>query len=226
MKLKRLIMTAVLAAVTCTSMWATFVIVDGTNVRLRVGPSTQASIYLNDRGKPMYPSKGERMEYLGTEGNFYKVRYAKTELYISRDYTHLSDETPAPPQKVKADVEKKVLGTHLLSLQWISWEYFGKVKITKAGDNQYRCVGEQKSKEHPGDFLKLDGYISIIDGLHLQLIGTITTKIYHLNNGEEYVRNGKFDFKSTQGRQYWRMQQMDGPDGVTDYVDIYMKHSK
>lgn len=120
-------------------------------------------------------------------------------------------------------LEQKVVGNHMLSLQWISWDYFGTAKITKEADGRLKCVGEQLSKEYPGDYLKLDGYITIVSALHLQFTGTIKTKVYHLNNGEEYVREGTFDFKSTQGRKYWREQEMKGPDGVTDYVDIYFK---
>ncbi|MBR0046750.1 MAG: hypothetical protein IJP75_07725 [Bacteroidaceae bacterium] len=120
-------------------------------------------------------------------------------------------------------LERQVVGNHMLSLQWISWDYFGTAKITKEADGRLKCVGEQLSKEYPGDYLKLDGYITIVDALHLQFTGTIKTKVYHLNNGEEYVREGTFDFKSTQGRKYWREQEMKGPDGVTDYVDIYFK---
>ena len=120
-------------------------------------------------------------------------------------------------------LEQKVVGNHMLSLQWISWDYFGNAKITKEADGRLKCVGEQLSKEHPGDYLKLDGYITIVSALHLQFTGTIKTKVYHLNGGEEYVREGTFDFKSTQGRKYWREQEMKGPDGVTDYVDIYFK---
>lgn len=121
-----------------------------------------------------------------------------------------------------SSLERKIVGKHPLSLQWISWDYFGTVEISKVDANNYRCVGQQLSKEHPGDYLKLDGYISIVSELHLKFTGTIKTKIYHLNNGQEYVRQGTFDFKSTAGRKYWREQEMKGPDAC-DYVDIYMK---
>ena len=120
-------------------------------------------------------------------------------------------------------LERQVVGKHMLSLQWISWDYFGTAEITKEADGRLKCVGSQLSKEYPGDYLKLDGYITIVSALHLQFTGTIKTKVYHLNGGEEYVREGTFDFKSTQGRKYWREQEMKGPDGVTNYVDIYFK---
>lgn len=130
-------------------------------------------------------------------------------------------ETASLDEKLTAE-ERKVVGKHLLSLQWISWDYFGSCEISKVGQNRYRCVGRQDSKEN-SDYLKLDGYISIVNEKHLKFTGAIRTKVEFLNNGEEYVREGTFDFKATDGRQYWREQEMAGPDGVTDYVDIYFK---
>ena len=119
-------------------------------------------------------------------------------------------------------LERKVVGKHLLSIQWISWDYFGTCEITKSSKGTFRCVGSQYSKEN-SDYLKLDGYISIISADHLKFTGVIKTKIHHHNNGNEYVRQGTFDFVSTAGRKYWREQEMAGPDGVTDYIDIYFQ---
>ena len=64
-------------------------------------------------------------------------------------------------------------------------------------------------------------YITIVSETHLKFTGAIRTKVYHLNNGNEYVREGSFDFVATDGRKYWREQEMNGPEGVTDYIDIY-----
>lgn len=121
-----------------------------------------------------------------------------------------------------SQIEKKVIGKHMLSLQWISWEKFGTAEINLDDSGRLRCIGAQYSDEND-DYLKLDGYIEIVSAKHLRFTGTIKTKVYHLNNGEEYVREGTFDFKATKGRKYWREQEMKGPDGVTDYIDIYFK---
>ena len=119
--------------------------------------------------------------------------------------------------------EQKLLGHHLLSLQWISWEYFGGCDITKDEDGTLRCVGEQLSREND-DYLRLNGTISIVDATHFVFTGTIAMKIYHINGGEECLREGTFDFKATGKRRYWRLQQMTNPcDECTDYVDIYFK---
>lgn len=68
---------------------ASVVIVDASHVRLRVGPGLNYGIITDGRGKPIYPPKGARLTYLGTNGGFYYVRYNGYTCYISRDYTHL-----------------------------------------------------------------------------------------------------------------------------------------
>lgn len=228
MKLKRTLASLVLAAASCAMAWSTNVIVDGTHVRLRMAPSTEGKIVEDAPNKPHYVNKGDVLPYLGTSGNFYKVKFDGKVVYVSRDYSHLSDAaTPAPAAKKATGaltaMDKKLVGKHPLSLQWISWDYFGSVNITKESDNYYHCVGQQLDRDHAGDYVKIDGYISAVDDKNLIFNGTIAIKIYHINGGQEYVRDGEFNFKSTQGRKYWRMQEMEGPDGETDYVDIYMK---
>ena len=52
------------------------------------------------------------------------------------------------------------------------------------------------------------------------------SRVSFLNNGKEYCRKGTFDFKATSGRKYWREQKMNGPEGCTDYVDIYFEKWK
>lgn len=124
-------------------------------------------------------------------------------------------------------LERKVVGKHMLSLQWISWKYFGTATITKEADGTLRCTGEQLSRgddSHLGDYLKLDGTVRIVSEKELEFTGSIRTKIWHIAGGEEVERAGTFTFLSTEGRKYWRLQDMKNPiDGCTDYVDIYFK---
>lgn len=221
MKFLRIILSIAVVVATAATAWATSVVVDGTHVRLRLGPSTNHSILTNGNGNPIYPAKGATLTYIATEGDFYKVKYKGYTCYISRDFSHLSDDVATVKATTKMD--KKLVGKHLLSLQWISWDYYGSVNITKVGPNRYRCVGQQLDRDNVGDYLKIDGYLSAIDELNLVFTGEIRTKINYINGGNEYLRSGTFTFKSTQGRRYWRMQEMLGADGVTDYVDIYMK---
>jgi lysozyme len=115
-----------------------------------------------------------------------------------------------------------LVGRHNFSLQWISWEYFGSAYISKKGGNDlYEIQGEQKSKEND-DYIKISGDIKVINSKHLKFNGIITTKVNHLNDGSECIRNGSFDFKVSGERKYWRLQQMGNFCAkVTDYIDIF-----
>lgn len=63
----------------------------GENVRLRLGPSTSASVY-SFESIPIYPEKGEVLPLLGEAGDWYKVRFNSKELYISKRFAKLSQE--------------------------------------------------------------------------------------------------------------------------------------
>jgi len=124
----------------------------------------------------------------------------------------------------KKEIAKlKILGNHQLTLQWISWDYTGVVKIEKI-NNLIECSGQQLSKEHLGDFLKINGFVDIINENEFILNGTIITKIHHINNGNECLRKGNFHFRAIGERKYWRMKEQLNPcEPVTDYIDIYFK---
>ncbi len=115
-----------------------------------------------------------------------------------------------------------LLGKHKLSLQWISWDYFGAATVTDNG-GIFRLKGEQKSRED-SDYLKIDGTVTRIDAKEFTFNGEITMQISHINNGEPCTRTGEMTFRITGKRKYWRLQEMKSPcDVTTDYVDIYFK---
>ena len=121
-----------------------------------------------------------------------------------------------------AAAAKMLLGRHMLSLQWISWDHFGSAVVTKR-DGVYSIKGEQKGRGNT-DFLSVDGVIKSIDEKEFVFDGTIVTQVSHINGGEPCTREGEFIFKITGKRKYWRLQQMDNPcDPVTDYVDVYFR---
>ncbi len=121
-----------------------------------------------------------------------------------------------------AAAAKMVLGRHKLSLQWISWDYFGAANVTNSR-GVYRIKGEQKGRGN-SDFVRVDGVIKSIDAKEFVFDGTIITQISHINGGEACTREGEFIFKITGKRKYWRLMQMDNPcDPVTDYVDVYFR---
>ena len=117
-----------------------------------------------------------------------------------------------------------LLGRHMLSLQWVSWDYFGTATVTDR-DGVYTIRGEQKGRgENASDFVTISGTITSIDAREFAFTGKITTRVSHINGGQPCVREGEFTFKVTGKRRYWRLQQMDNPcDPVTDYVDIYFR---
>lgn len=66
-----------------------YVVIDATELRLRLGPSTSAGILRWEDGSERYPNKGERYLFLGESGDFYKIDYKGRELWVSKKYTYL-----------------------------------------------------------------------------------------------------------------------------------------
>lgn len=66
-----------------------YVVIDGTELRLRLGPSTSANTFKWKDGTNRHPNKGERYRYLGESGDFYKIDYKGYELWVSKHYTYL-----------------------------------------------------------------------------------------------------------------------------------------
>ena len=88
--------------------------------------------------------------------------------------------------------EKKLLGKHMFSLQWISWEQFGSAVVTRGKQG----LEIEARQELNGDFITLKGTIEIIDEKAFNFTGEVV--------------------------KYWRMQQMENPcDPVTDYIDVF-----
>src|SRR5688572_3807642 len=76
---------------------------------------------------------------------------------------------------------QKLLGRHMLSLQWISWDHFGTATITSS-KGIYSVKGEQKGRgESKSDFLMIDGTISEINAKDFKFNGTVMMQISHIN---------------------------------------------
>lgn len=117
-----------------------------------------------------------------------------------------------------------LLGRHKLSLQWVSWNYFGLATVTKSRGS-YRIKGEQRGRgSDAGNYVTIEGKITSIGKDAFGFDGKIVTRVSHINGGKPCVREGQYTFQITGKRRYWRLQQMDNPcDPVTDYVDIYFR---
>jgi hypothetical protein len=135
-------------------------------------------------------------------------------------FSALAQEEKTVINDVKA--KNMLLGRHMISLQWISWDHFGAANVTSKNGVLY-LKGAQKAKKGT-DFLEISGVIVSVDASEFKFKGTITTQISHIANGEPCERTGEMTFRITGKRRYWRLQEMDNPcDGVVDYVDIYFR---
>lgn len=121
-----------------------------------------------------------------------------------------------------AKMKTKLLGKHMFSLQWISWDYFGSATVTEK-KGVLSLNGMQKSREND-DYVKIDGEIKKIDSKSFVFEGTVETKISHINGGNLCIRDGEMTFAITKNRKYWRLQDINNPcDDVADYIDIYFR---
>lgn len=129
-----------------------------------------------------------------------------------------------PQKTVINDVKAKgmLLGAHRFSLQWISWDYFGKAVVSAKNGVLY-IKGEQKQRGG-SDYVKIDGVITEVSAKAFKFVGKVDMRVSHNAEGKPCPREGELTFKITGSRKYWRMQEMDNPcDSVTDYVDIFFK---
>ena len=66
-----------------------FVVIDGSQLRLRLGPSTSSDTFKWPDGTNRHPNVGDKFRYLGESGDFYKIDFNGNELWVSKQYTHL-----------------------------------------------------------------------------------------------------------------------------------------
>jgi hypothetical protein len=121
-----------------------------------------------------------------------------------------------------AAAARMLAGKHKLSLQWISWDYFGSADV-KISKGVYSIKGEQQGREST-DHVRVEGFITSISAKAFTFDGTIVTQVSHINGGKPCERRGEMTFRITGKRKYWRLQQIDNPcEAVADYVDIYFR---
>ena len=66
------------------------VVVTGVNVRLRTSPEiNDYNIIKDSNGKNLHPNKGERLECIGEDGDFYLVNFRGNNVYISKQFAVL-----------------------------------------------------------------------------------------------------------------------------------------
>jgi len=105
-----------------------------------------------------------------------------------------------------------------LTLQWISWDYRGRVRVSES-EGLVHLSGSQAARDGAGR-LELDGDVLSIAADRFVFRGRIVITDAP-DPGRACTRLGTFEFRITGRRRYWRLQQMEQCDGLTDYVDIY-----
>ena len=102
--------------------------------------------------------------------------------------------------------------------QWISFESpaRGHVYVTERAG----LVHLRGSQAGNGGQLRLEGDVLSIDSTSFTFRGQISI-LDTPDRGRNCLRDGTYEFRVTQRRRYWRLQQMEVCDGLTDYVDIY-----
>ncbi len=126
-----------------------------------------------------------------------------------------------------AAARARLVGDHMLTLQWLGWGDLsgaGRLVVEDAGDT-LPMRGEQRGTgENADDYVRIDGRIVAASRDGFVFEGEILTRVHHIANGTECRRSGRFTFKATGKRRYWRLQEMDNPcDSATDYVDVYFR---
>ncbi|WP_339346112.1 hypothetical protein [uncultured Sphingomonas sp.] len=114
----------------------------------------------------------------------------------------------------------RLRGNEGVSLQWIDWDgtHRGLLHVRQPGALVH-IDGEQRVAGQPG-VLTIDGDVLRIAAREFTFRGRIVITDTP-DVGRRCVRDGTFTFRITGTRRYWRLQQMEACDGLTDYVDIY-----
>ena len=65
------------------------VVIDGAELRLRLGPSTSSDTFKWPDGTNRHPNKGDAYRYLDEFGDFYKIDFKGNEVWVSKQFSHL-----------------------------------------------------------------------------------------------------------------------------------------
>lgn len=121
----------------------TYVTITGVGVRMRYGPGLDYGYYKDARGNTISPKKGEKLELLGQDGDWYEVRFGQDVAYVFKQYATVSG--------AKTNVERvsmvQVTGVGVrlrkgpgLNYDYLKWKD-GSTRAPKKGE-QLVCIGE------------------------------------------------------------------------------------
>ena len=119
----------------------------------------------------------------------------------------------------------QLMGEHLFNLQWIG-DPPGVAKLTEPTKGELQLEAIQENAK--GDFASVKGRITKVTAKTFELDGTVTTKVSYVNGGKVCERSGRFTFRITGARKYWRLKEMGNCEGnsVVDYVDVFFARPK
>jgi len=132
-----------------------------------------------------------------------------------------TEAKPLPKQTLVRDrtALKRLLGSAGITLQWIGWDRRGTLTADYSG-KLLRLRGGQSAAPPMRGTLTIDGVVTEIRATSFTFVGRIDISDTP-DAGRSCHRDGEMRFAITQNRKYWRLQQMEACDGLTDYVDIY-----
>ncbi len=139
--------------------------------------------------------------------------------------TSAATQAPPPAEAERTIVNDRAALQRLrrnsgITLQWIGFETPGRghVVATMRG-GLLHLSGSQSERRGPGR-LTLDGDVLRVDPRSFTFKGRIVITGAP-DPGRNCVRDGTYEFRVTQRRRYWRLQDFEACDGLADYVDIY-----
>lgn len=119
----------------------------------------------------------------------------------------------------------QLMGEHVFNLQWID-NPPGLARVTEPVKGELQLEAAQENAK--GDVASVKGRITKVTAKTFELEGTVTTKVSYVNGGQPCVKNGRFTFRVTGTRNYWRLKEMENCEGnrVVDYVDVFFARPK
>lgn len=124
---------------------------------------------------------------------------------------------PVTKTEIKSQTAyERLMNNSGVSVQWLWSAERGHLNAKDVND-VVRIDGTQANFEGT---LKINGEIVSIDKDRFTFRGTILI-LDAPDKGRRCERTGDYEFRATGKRKYWRLQQMESCDRLTDYVDIY-----
>lgn len=151
--MKRFFCFLAVVAMMATTAWAQapvqdYVVLNGTNVRLRLEPNLQCGWLKDEKGVPTYLKKGTKLAYTGEIGDFYEVTYNGQTLYVAKQFSYLQSQGKPAKTQVTQPAEKQPVQAQPVQTTTAS----NKPTVELTGTNVRLRLGPSTSH----DFLKND----------------------------------------------------------------------